>query len=157
MPAESEMQDALSKTRDAVNAALGAVARDGTLPAIGREALKDLHNTLNEVFFGRGDGPAEPGAPLNPTQGEVAAGRREDLHPYGSLPTPAAAHASAGDIAHDRDVARAGQAPGREREPDQPNAGDIAHDRDRGGSKPASGIEQEHPRGPEPERGGLGR
>ena len=47
---------------DAYHAAL----RDGTLPAIGREAIKDVRSTLMEVFFGRGERGGEPGSPLNP-------------------------------------------------------------------------------------------
>jgi hypothetical protein len=35
--------------------------------AMTREAAKDVHNTLNQVFFSGHSGPGEPGAPLNPT------------------------------------------------------------------------------------------
>lgn len=37
------------------------------LGAMGREALKDVRETMFETFFGKGDGPGEMGAPLNPT------------------------------------------------------------------------------------------
>lgn len=37
------------------------------LRAMGREAAKDIHNTLNQVFFGTPSGPGEPGTPMNPT------------------------------------------------------------------------------------------
>ena len=32
-----------------------AAMRDGSIPAIGREAVKDVRNTIHEVFFGRGE------------------------------------------------------------------------------------------------------
>jgi hypothetical protein len=39
----------------------------GELNAIGREAIKDIRNTVHEAFFGRPETPGEPGTPLNPT------------------------------------------------------------------------------------------
>lgn len=42
------------------------------LEALGREARKDIQNTMHEVFFGRQDGPGEPGTPLVPTQAQVS-------------------------------------------------------------------------------------
>jgi hypothetical protein len=37
------------------------------LRAITREAIKDVRETMNQVFFGQRDGPGEPGTPMNPT------------------------------------------------------------------------------------------
>ena len=42
-------------------------ALGGELRAMAREAVKDVRGALHEVFFGRPEGPGEPGAPLNPT------------------------------------------------------------------------------------------
>lgn len=39
----------------------------GQLAAMFREALKDIRGTINQVFFGQSEHPAEPGTPLNPT------------------------------------------------------------------------------------------
>lgn len=44
----------------------------GQMAAEGREALKDVNNTLMEVFFGHPTGAHEPGTPLAPTQSMVS-------------------------------------------------------------------------------------
>jgi hypothetical protein len=41
------------------------------LKAMVREAAKDVRSTMNQFFFGRPDGPGEPGTPLNPTPQQV--------------------------------------------------------------------------------------
>jgi hypothetical protein len=43
--------------------------------AMGREAIKDVRNTIHESFFGQREGPGEPGAPLNYTQAEISQDR----------------------------------------------------------------------------------
>jgi hypothetical protein len=63
-----------------VAAVWNTVTRDGTIEAIGREAIKDIRSTTQEVFFGQGELWSEPGTPLSPTQGEIAADRRPSLH-----------------------------------------------------------------------------
>jgi hypothetical protein len=45
------------------------------LKAMGREAIKDVRNTIHEVFFGQREGIGEPGAPLNYTQAEISKDR----------------------------------------------------------------------------------
>src|ERR1700752_588584 len=50
--------------------ALGAELR-----AMGREAIKDVRNTIHETFFGQREGIGEPGAPLNYTQPEISQDR----------------------------------------------------------------------------------
>lgn len=37
------------------------------LKAMGREAVKDIRNTVHETFFGQHEGHGELGTPLNPT------------------------------------------------------------------------------------------
>ena len=64
-----------------VAATAQAATKDGTLKAMGREAVKDIRSSFMEVFFGQKEGFGEPGAPLNPTQGEVADDRKQ-------LPSP---------------------------------------------------------------------
>jgi hypothetical protein len=64
----------------AANAVWHVVMRDGTVAAMGREAIKDVRSTMHEMFFGKGDQNCEPGAPLNPTQGEVAADRKGSVY-----------------------------------------------------------------------------
>lgn len=43
------------------------------IKAIVREAIKDVRQTVNEVFFGKGEHAPEPGAPLNPTPQVITA------------------------------------------------------------------------------------
>jgi hypothetical protein len=43
--------------------------------AMGREAIKDVRNTIHQAFFGKQEGMSEPGTPLNPTPQEVTADR----------------------------------------------------------------------------------
>jgi len=45
------------------------------LKAMGREATKDVRNTIHKVFFGQAEGSGEPGAPLNSTQAEISQDR----------------------------------------------------------------------------------
>lgn len=45
------------------------------LKAMGREAIKDVRNTIHEAFFGQREGMGEPGAPLNCTQAEISQDR----------------------------------------------------------------------------------
>jgi hypothetical protein len=45
------------------------------LKAMGREAIKDVRNTIHETFFGQREGMGEPGAPLNYTQAEISQDR----------------------------------------------------------------------------------
>ena len=59
-----------------IAAVWNTVMRDGTIEAIAREAIKDIRNTNHEVFFGQGENFSEPGTPLSPTQGEIAADRK---------------------------------------------------------------------------------
>lgn len=78
MAGEAEFQERMFKPAgEKLAAASQAVTRDGTVPAIAREAIKDVRSTIMEVFFGQAERGHEPGAPLNPTQGEVAASRSE--------------------------------------------------------------------------------
>ncbi len=59
---------------------VGSIMRDSTIPAIGREAIKDVRSTLNEVFFGKGEHHHEPGAPLNPLQRDLPGDRRGSVY-----------------------------------------------------------------------------
>lgn len=68
MAAESELNEQISQ-------AYHAVMRDGTVAAIGREAVKDVRSTLMEVFFGKGERGSEPGTPLNPLFYDMVAAR----------------------------------------------------------------------------------
>jgi hypothetical protein len=66
MAAENEIQEFLNKAGTVVASGYNAAMRDGSLPAMGREAIKDFRNTIHQFFFGRAESGAEPGAPLNP-------------------------------------------------------------------------------------------
>jgi hypothetical protein len=43
------------------------------LKAMAREAIKDIRQTMNQVFFGQHEHAPEPGTPLNPTPQVVTA------------------------------------------------------------------------------------
>lgn len=45
------------------------------LSAMGREAMRDVRVTTQEVFFGQPEHASEPGTPFNPLASEVAAER----------------------------------------------------------------------------------
>jgi hypothetical protein len=44
-----------------------APSLSGQLDALRRDALTDIRDTMNQVFFGQREGPGQPGMPLNPT------------------------------------------------------------------------------------------
>ena len=78
---ESVMLWAAATTANAVKSVGKSFYEDatgGSIAAAGREGVKDVRDTMHQVFFGKGDGIGEPGAPLNPTQGEVASMRAKD-------------------------------------------------------------------------------
>jgi hypothetical protein len=60
MAAENEMQEYFNKVGEVAAVGYNATMRDGSIPAISREAIKDVRNTFNEVFFGRGERGSEP-------------------------------------------------------------------------------------------------
>jgi hypothetical protein len=86
------------------------VMKDGTVAAMGREAVKDVRSTLFQVAFGHGEHHGEAGAPLNPTQGEIASDRKGSVYGVGSFPI----HRSPSDIidgkggVHGQDAGRNG-------------------------------------------------
>lgn len=144
-----------------IAAAFRAAVADGTIPAIAREAIKDVRSTLHNVLYGQPEGPTEPGTPLSPTQGEIAAAR-QNAHPYG--PDRPAATPSAGDIAHDRDVQGTGgqvlsqDQKGwadriRQEREKEAEGGNDQNERAKGRSLPDEQQEQAKER----ERGGRGR
>jgi hypothetical protein len=122
MAAEAEMQ---SEFFDRAKAVFAAITRDGTVAAMGREAIKDIRNTVHEIYFGRGEHAGEPGAPLNPTQGEIAAARKDDPQLYGPKQEANHAQTSPSDIAKDQ-----GGIHGPKQEANQPlpSPSDIAKD-----------------------------
>jgi hypothetical protein len=94
MPSESELNQRIV-------GAYHAVMRDGTVAALGREAIKDVRSTFMEVFFGKGERGSEPGTPLNPLYYDLVQARNSHAGPHGqpmqkgasmssgeSLPTP---------------------------------------------------------------------
>ena len=61
------------------------------IKAMAREAVKDVHNTIQQVFFGQSSGHGEPGTPLNPTPQLVTedlTGRPMDIR--SDMPAPRA-------------------------------------------------------------------
>lgn len=134
MAEQSDFQEKVTKSPAPTPNAPAAVTRDGTMAAMGREALKDLRQAFMHVFFDCPEGAAELGTPLNPLPSEIRNSNRADQHPYGHQLPATAAHISpaptAGDIAHDRDTRPQGSVYGPETSRSSPTAGEIAHDRD---------------------------
>lgn len=92
----------LAGLRRAVNAIIEPITRDGTLAAFGRQGADEIAQALKA--FPDSIHVDEPGTILNPTQGEIAAARRDP-----KLPSPS-------DIARDK----------------QPYRPEQDHDQDRG-------------------------
>lgn len=55
----------------------------GQLAAIGREMIKDLRSTINEVFFDKPEHGSEPGTPYNPTQAMITNEVAPDIYGRG--------------------------------------------------------------------------
>jgi hypothetical protein len=129
MAAENEMQDYFNKVGEAAGAAYNAAMRDGSIPGIAREAVKDVRNTLNEVFFGHGERGGEPGAPLNPLFHDIVQARKS--HDVADGPGTAANDnatpvASPGELAEGKSVGGvAGEQP-RDLTQQSPSPGDLA-------------------------------
>jgi hypothetical protein len=56
----------------------------GQLAAMWREGVKDVRQTLNETYFGKGEHMAEAGTPMNPTQQQVTV-EQGNFHGYSDL------------------------------------------------------------------------
>ncbi|MDZ4858030.1 MAG: hypothetical protein SGI88_03535 [Candidatus Hydrogenedentes bacterium] len=52
--------------------------------AMAREAVKDVRNTIHEVFFGKGEGMSEQGTPLNPTP-QIVTQDMGNVHGYEAM------------------------------------------------------------------------
>jgi hypothetical protein len=61
----------------------------GAVSALAREAIKDVRQTMNEVFFGQGEHMSEPGTPFNPTQIQVTK-EAGNFHGYEDMQAEAA-------------------------------------------------------------------
>ncbi len=76
MASESELNEYFNHAANVIATAYHHATRDGSVAALGREAIKDVRNTINEVFFGRGERGGEPGAPLNPLFHDIVEDRK---------------------------------------------------------------------------------
>lgn len=69
--------------------AIAGIASDRSVAAIGREAVKDVRETIMETFFGDPDRGGEIGAPLNPLPSEIANdGTLHAITDSADLPSP---------------------------------------------------------------------
>jgi hypothetical protein len=103
MATESDLNAYLDHAAKVAAAVYHASTRDGSVPALGREAVKDIRNTMHEMFFGKSERGGEPGTPLNPLFHDIVEARKShsDVHGSGqqaSGPAPAPLP-SAGEIA----------------------------------------------------------
>jgi hypothetical protein len=68
MAAESEVNEQVSRFYH-------AAMRDGSIAALGRDAVKDVRSTIMEMFFGKPERGGEPGTPLNPLFHDIVQAR----------------------------------------------------------------------------------
>ena len=99
MAGEAELNDRLEKLYH-------EVMSDGTVPAIVREAIKDVRNTFHEVFFGKSERGGESGAPLNPLFHDIIEAQKSTGKGLGRRPMGVAATLA-------QRSGRLGQAPAR--------------------------------------------
>jgi hypothetical protein len=78
---------ALDKPARGIQGVVNFFMRDGTIAALGREAIKDVQDTYHEVAFGQSDHMREPGSPLTPLFSDIAAAR-DSYAPEQPLPSP---------------------------------------------------------------------
>jgi hypothetical protein len=116
MAAEAEIDQYYEHAVDTMAKVYHEVNRDGTVPAVAREAIKDVRNTIHEIFFGKSERGGESGAPLNPLFADIIEARKEhgemfgppddgrggNSGPNGGMPGPVIGPLqSPGDIAND--------------------------------------------------------
>jgi hypothetical protein len=83
MATENDLNQYYQHAMNAMEKAYHAMTRDGTVPALAREAMKDIRAEIHQFFFGRGERSGEPGAPLNPLHSDIAAARNAHGSVYG--------------------------------------------------------------------------
>jgi hypothetical protein len=106
MPSESELNAYYEHALETMAKVTHAATRDGSVPAIAREAVKDVRNTLNEFFFGKGERGGEPGTPYNPLFHDIIEARRSHEAAF-SQPSPERL-ATPGEIAGEVEPHRGG-------------------------------------------------
>ena len=95
MSTGSEMNEYISHAAKTMEHVYHAATRDGTIPAIAREAIHDVRNTINEVFFGKGERGGQPGTPLQPLFHDIVQDRNahaaamEQARPGTAMPVEA--------------------------------------------------------------------
>ncbi len=113
MATEAEMNRYYEHAVDTMAKVYDEVNRDGTVPAIAREAIKDVRNTIHEFFFGKSERGGESGAPLNPLFHDIIEARKSHGEVFGppddgrggnSGPVVGPLGPSPGDIANDNGV-----------------------------------------------------
>ena len=60
MASESELNEYFNHAANVIATAYHHATRDGSVAALGREAIKDVRNTMNEFFFSKGERGGEP-------------------------------------------------------------------------------------------------
>ena len=122
MAADNEMREYFDKIGASVAAGYNAAMRDGSIPAIGREMIKDVRNTLNEVFFGHGERGSEPGTPLTPLFHDIVEARKSHNATDGqATPVP-----SPGELSQAKSTASVHGEPAPDVKQQPPSPGDLA-------------------------------
>lgn len=63
-----------------IESVVRSVLRDGSIAALGREAMKDIQATYHDVAFGQPEHAREPGAPLSPLASDIEEARDQHAH-----------------------------------------------------------------------------
>jgi hypothetical protein len=90
MPAESELNDYLDHAAKVAAVAYHAATRDGSIPAISREAVADIRNSIHEMFFGKSERGGQPGTPGNPLFHDIVEARNTHETALGTSATAVA-------------------------------------------------------------------
>jgi hypothetical protein len=157
MASENELNEYFNHAVNVIATAYHHATRDGSVAALGREAIKDVRNTINEVFFGKGERGGEPGAPLNPLFHDIVEDRKSHETALGGG-LAAGKPMTAGQIASEPEEHRGG-VHGQQQE-QATGQGSIGQGGEQGRGAPApakAGVDGPEKGVPGPEKGGDGR
>ena len=123
MASENELNEYFNHAANVIATAYHHATRDGSVATLGREAIKDVRNTMNEFFFSKGERGGEPGAPLNPLFHDIVEDRKSHETALGGG-LAAGKPMTAGQIASEPEEHRGGvHAQQQEQAPVQGNIG----------------------------------
>ena len=88
MDSENGLGSYLDHAAKVAAAVYHSANRDGSIPAIGREAVADIRNTMHEMFFGKSERGGQPGTPGNPLFHDMVEARNDHEAALASAAVP---------------------------------------------------------------------